>query len=420
MRKLYIIGNILILIQVFIVLTLLNTLTIASTYAPNYREIRVVKRKLPVRPAPSRFRGELLSDGSILWYKNILTKSGNWSGWRPVSVNQVPANLVKQMAARAPKIVRIPQTSLEKERRVIRSPVGAIPEESGHGMVLLPEEQEEYEDIEEAISGIEQELPSPQFHTDTIPSTGKEYSWVELPSESSPLSLKPLGEQQKSQARTYNLQAAQVQRAPPMTKQIPSQLTKIRRVQAAGPVKQSQRPYGVYRTGEQNDMAMYFEDKQAPPLTSITGKQVPGGLFSKIAQGIKSLAPHDIPIPTIEATHKGAIPRVSEYDLTRMQWKFFASQYNPRLDNVRIIKKTPPLGLKLSKTVTECRRNMYSSFLSQYITVSGINYSKKLRRNMILLVVREIKQWCNGMMTNWYHQLQKMGYRVPTTKEFMR
>ncbi|KAH8739759.1 hypothetical protein FG386_001466 [Cryptosporidium ryanae] len=410
MRKLYIIGIGLTLIYVFVALSLLNTITIVSAYSPNYREIKVVRRNIPTRPVPSRYRGELLTNGDILWYKNIRMRSGNWSGWRPVSVNQVPTNLVKQMAARVSKIRhKSPVGSRMEIRRVVGSPGGFA-----QGTATLPLEQEEFET--EIPSDQQLELPSPQIQK------GQEYSWVELPSESSPLTIIPMEKQQGSQTREYNYQVAQARKVPGIRKQVPYQQVSTRSMQIARPEKQL---YGMQETeADKNDMAMYFEDKQIPSLESITGKSVPGGVFSKLAQGLKSLTPHNIPTPAIEFPQKGGfrggIPSVSEYDLTRMQWKFFIGMYNPRLDNVRVIRKTPPLGLKLSKTVSECRRNMYNSFISQYISVSGINYSKKLKREMILSVVREIKQWCNGMMTNWYHQLQQMGYRVPTTKEFMR
>lgn len=414
MRNMYILIHVLALISIF------HTVMESEAYAPGYRTVKITKRKIPIRPVQTRYKGELLSDGSVNWYKIGRTAGGGWSKWRPVSVHEVPPNLLKQMAIRA--------SNFRKHSGLQRGIGTGIP---GAGIDYSPDGHEYIRTVDsagykKAGYDYQHELPSPTFQRGSGIAAGKDYSWVELSGSDTepPLSIEPLGQTADTKARAYNYQAEQIpeiqrQRVSVFGGQLPVALSDRETITA--PVKLRLQKQVSH---EGDDMARYFESKQAPQMPSIPSALTPGGVMTKLARGLKSMAPHEIPTPSIELPYKkageGIIPRVSEYDLTRMQWGFFVKQYNQRLDNVRVIRRVPPLGIKLSKTVSECSRNIFNSFKLNYVSVSGITYSKKLKRGTILSVVREIKQWCNGMMTNWYHQLQLMGYRVPTAKEFMR
>ncbi|KAH8581948.1 RF-C Ctf18p AAA+ ATpase [Cryptosporidium sp. chipmunk genotype I] len=359
---------------------------------PNYRTVYVSRRKVPHRPLPERFRGELYSDGSIGWLCSRRV-NGRWTRWTPVSEARVPPQMLRQLKSQLARRHRnVPQVYRERV-------VSPLFEEFDQEILL----ERDFEPV----------------HPSTPRQHEKQFTWEEENSshEDSPLQLQQMSPAPATSLREYNSAAGRQ----PVLRQ-----SRIERRTVPGGVQQSYQQTATISVSpeEEADIARYFEEQNTSPITGRRGiKETLKDAF-KITLPELELATPTITQKTSIHTPQGFIPiqphQPSDYDLNRMQWKFFLTSYNPGLDNIRIIKRIPPLGMKLSKTVTECTNNYYKAFKLHYLTVSGIMYSKKISRSVSNSINRELRQWCSGMMTNWYRQLQKMGLVVPKPNRFTR
>lgn len=361
--------------------------------SPNYRTVYVSRKKIPTRPLPERFRGELYSDGSIGWLCSRRI-NGRWTGWIPVSESRVPPQMVKQMRSQlSRKPRRVPQMYRER----IMSP--------------------SFEELDqEMFSEDSFELVQPSI----TQQQGKQFTWDEesQSDEASPLQLQEMPSISTKGHREYNTRAGgypALQQTRIERKTIPSRIQKVYQTSTTVP-----------GDSDEADIARYFEEQNTPPIAGRKGiKGIFRDTFKTTVPELELASPtfsQNSPIQAIPP--KGYLPiqpqHPSDYDLNRMQWRFFLTSYSPELDNVRIIKRIPPLGMKLSKTVTECTNNYHKAFKLHYLTVSGMMFSNKINRVVSNSINRELKQWCSGMMTNWYRQLQKMGLVVPKPSKFIR
>ncbi|KAF7458141.1 putative secreted protein [Cryptosporidium felis] len=381
--------NVLIKLLFFVFVLFSFGTEIVDSGHPGYREVRLTRRKIPLRPIPDRFRGEVYSDGSVGWLVSRRDRNGRWSNWIPVSPSRVPPHLVREMNLRLRNRIK-PQ---RPQRGFGASPSDFLEEEISPGS---PE-------VELPIGG----------------TSGRQFTWEEEGEGKEFLDLQAVSPVPHTQRRSYNLQTR--------TQPIAQRRITTRRVGA---------PSYPEPLGDEEDLAMYFEEQNTPPLagkpglgkkvTSLfkgpgIGLELPSPTFGEETRGFlpspKVLRPHVASVPT---GLSGKLQQPSNYDLGRMQWKFFFSNYKPQFDNLRIVKPVPPLGMKLSKTVSECAANIYKAFQLHFVTISGMTYSKKIKRQVNNSINREIRQWCNGMMTSWYQQLRKMGLIVPKTTKFTR
>lgn len=365
--------------------------------SPNYKTIHVTRRKLPLRSNKIRFRGEIYSDGSIRW---LLSRyfGYRWSNWVPVSESMVPHHLVKQMRSQlAGRLTRARQAARKAQTEDVVFP---IQEDSKHYIA--------------SDTHIGEELPS------TSRSSRRQFTWDEI-SEESPLELQLLSPVPESTGKSYNVVTRMrpaLQYPGVTSRQVPARV--IRRSQIRTTVATPSASLG----GE-DSIARYFEEQNAPP---IAGRR---GLGDMIRDSFRSPVPEPAP-PTYERQapyYGGGSPgrvqpaqtrQPSDYDLGRMQWMFFLTSYNQRVDNIRILKGIPPLGMKLSKNTSECTQNYYKAFQLKYLTISGMMYSKKISRSVNASIQKELRHWCSGMMTRWYNQLQEMGLVVPKQRIFNR
>ncbi|KAK9171737.1 Uncharacterized protein cmbei_7004680 [Cryptosporidium meleagridis] len=361
--------------------------------SPNYRTVYVSRKKIPTRPLPERFRGELYSDGSVGWLCSRRI-NGRWTGWIPVSEARVPPQMVKQLRS---QLSRRPRRVPEMYRKRIISP-------SFEEFDQEPLPEDSFELVQPSIT---------QQQT-------KQFTWDEEGSsdEVSPLHLQQVPSISTTSQREYNTRAG----GHPVLRQ-----TRIeRRTIPSGIQKVYQVPTRVPGDPDEADIARYFEEQNTPPIAGRKGiKSVFKDAFKAAVPDLELASPIFSQSPSTQATPpQGYIPiqpqHPSEYDLNRMQWRFFLTSYNPEFDNVRIIKRIPPLGMKLSKTVSECTNNYHKAFKLHYLTVSGMMFSNKINRVVSNSINKELRQWCSGMMTNWYRQLQKMGLVVPKPNKFIR
>ncbi|KAJ1613762.1 hypothetical protein OJ253_101 [Cryptosporidium canis] len=355
---------------------------------PGYKTVYITKKKLPPRPVPERFRGELYSDGSIGWLSSRRTGSG-WGDWTPVSESRVPVQMVRQLRSRVSRVPRgAPRIQMRRAAPLVSG--GFDQDVSLEGAPHTSELQFTWEEEEEE---------EPRFPED------------------SPLELQPISPAPAPRARSYNMAAG---RAPATA------AYSVPRRRSAPAVMVRQRAQFRGSAEDESEIARYFEEQNAPPLAGRRGvREAFRGVFKGASPGLELASPvSERPARRPEGPSAGFPPtglqQPSDYDLNRMQWRFFLTSFNRNLDNVRIVKQIPPLGMKLSKTVTECTNNYYKAFKLKYLTISGMVYSKKISRDVSNSISRELKQWCSGMMMSWYRQLQNMGLNVPKPSKFNR
>lgn len=360
--------------------------------APNFKTVYISRKKVPSVPLKQKFRGELYSDGSIGWLCSRVI-NGRWSEWFPVSETRVPLNMVRQMRS---QLLRMPRKVPKVYRERLVTPLADY---SGQNI-----------SSDNYVRSIQ---PSYQ-------SSGRQFTWEEEDSsrEASPLYLKPMSPIRSQVSRSYNMaagrQASILQQPSIERRTIPEEAKHM-----YDRIKVSSSPE------DEVDMARYFEEQNASPIIDKKGiKQSLKETFKTSFPELELASPTFRKKPQHMASPQSFQPlqpqQPSDYDLGRMQWKFFLVSFDPRMDNVRIIRNIPPLGMKLSKTVTECTEYYYKAFKLQYLTISGMMYSKKISKSVSNSINRELKQWCSGMMMNWYRQLQKMGLSVPKASKFIR
>ncbi|OII75030.1 uncharacterized protein cubi_03140 [Cryptosporidium ubiquitum] len=363
--------------------------------SPNYQRVYISRKKVPSRtPLPERFRGELYSDGSVDWLSSRRL-NGGWTRWAPVSEARVPPHMVRQLKS---QLVGIPRRTpqIYRERAISTSP--------------------EYSGLGVAPGSYFKPIQSTLHHSE------KQFTWEEEDSshEASPLYLQPISPIPNQTRRSYN---------PASGRQSVFQLPVIEKRPTPRDISHTYQDRRVFVSPEDElDMARYFEEQNTSPISNKRGiKQTLKEVFKTplpelelVSPTIRKKAPKNVASPQSQNFQPFQTQQPSDYDLSRMQWRLFLTSFDPRLDNVRIIKPIPPLGMKLSKTVTDCTEYYYKAFKLQYLSISGIMYSKKISRSVNDSINKELKQWCSGMMVNWYRQLQKMGLIVPKPGRFNR
>ncbi|OII72322.1 hypothetical protein cand_012720 [Cryptosporidium andersoni] len=343
---------------------------------------RYSKQKIPKKLPSTKFRGQLYSDGSILWKKCYRSRNGNWGNWVTASVNEVPRSLINKMLLYQSKSR---QSDLSSDSSEFSGEDEMSTSDNSYEGVPVSTSRLEVYPVDETVITPQYRKPTGKFGKEYVESLAEDLVLVqELPRSEIQRSNIP-GLESTGKKFLFS--------TPPLVN--PYETSRPKFIQHS---RSSRLQYPNYKVKLSSSLDPLDSQSLKIPATRLKLRK-----------------------PTIPTKTRNNLSELNKYELSRIQWALFASLYNPSTDNLKLTRKVPPLGFKPVSNVSECTTAYMKAFMTNYCTVSDYIYKKGINKSILVAIEKEIKLWCGSMIKLWYSYLQQVGIQnLPSPSKYMK